>query len=107
MKCGKSTGTTYGTLSSCNFSVRVSEPLCSDKYFIFKNCYAVINNKQEKPFLGEGDSGSGVFVVDQDKALGIAFSSLGEYTIVCKIEEILENLDLKIVRYIENPEEST
>lgn len=73
MKCGKSTGTTYGTLSSCNFSVRVSEPLCSDKYFIFKNCYAVINNKQEKPFLGEGDSGSGVFVVDQDKALGIAF----------------------------------
>lgn len=45
MKCGKSMGIIYGILSSCNFFVWVSEFLCLDKYFIFKNCYVVINNK--------------------------------------------------------------
>lgn len=36
------------------------------------------------------------------KSLGIAFASLFSQTAVCKIDPIIQKLDLKIVRYLEN-----
>uniref|UniRef100_A0A8W8NUK1 Uncharacterized protein n=1 Tax=Magallana gigas TaxID=29159 RepID=A0A8W8NUK1_MAGGI len=106
-KCGNTTGTTFGYLSDCALSVRVNSPLSSNMLLKFDNCYAVKNI--DVPFFKEGDSGAGVFVVQNDgtlKPLGIAFSSLGPMTIVCKIDDFLDKLDLQIVRYEENTTES-
>ena len=66
----------------------------------FKNCF-IINN-YEDPFFKEGDSGSGVFLIDADgeqkKALGIAFglSKSKTQTCVCDIRYIVNTFKVVI-----------
>lgn len=67
---------------------------------------------QNQRFADLGDSGSGVFVVEDgkpDQALGIEFAlaKFSQETFVCKIANILNFLGLEIVRYRENNKEQT
>lgn len=71
-------------------------------YFAFFNCYA-IGNTNNDVFFREGDSGSGVYVIENDgtlKPLGIAFAYMNSQTAVCGVNEIVERLNLKIVKYL-------
>lgn len=104
-KSGRTTGTTIGDLTDDSLTVRVDTSFLSRGYIAFFNCYAVENITEQNAFFRQGDSGSGVFVIEKDetlKPLGIAFASLFSQTAVCKIDSIIQKLDLKIVRYLEN-----
>lgn len=92
-KIGKATGTTTGVLTETIRSVKVDG-------LIFKNCFAV-SDTNGKRFFESGDSGSGVFL-PRDKTmqpLGIAFAFMKNHTLVCRIDKILDYLDLAIVHY--------
>lgn len=107
LKKGKTTGTTYGYLKDNNISLKVN---IFNSYIMFHNCFAVSSNAEDKPFFEQGDSGAGVLVMDEDetyKPLGIAFAYLSELVAVCKIDEILDKLNLQVVRYHENTREVT
>lgn len=106
-KTGRTTGTTYGYLKDNCLTVRVNRSFLSRGYFAFFNCYAIENNTDIQPFFLEGDSGSGVYVMENgkpSKPLGIAFAYLDSQTAVCNIAMIVDKLDLQIVRYLENKE---
>lgn len=81
-------------------------------YLSFNNVYVVDQKAGHKQFANFGDSGSGVFVVEDDKpdkALGIlvAIATHSQETFVCKIDTFLNILGLEMVRYRENNEEQT
>lgn len=104
-KSGRTTGTTIGDLTDDSLTVRVDTSFLSRGYIAFFNCYAVENITEQNAFFRQGDSGSGVYVMEKDetlKPLGIAFASLFSQTAVCKIDSIIQKLDLKIVRYLDN-----
>lgn len=106
-KTGRTTGTTYGYLKDNCLTVRVNRSFLSRGYFAFFNCYAIEDNTDIQPFSLEGDSGSGVYVMENgkpSKPLGIAFAYLDSQTAVCNIAMIVDKLDLQIVRYLENKE---
>lgn len=106
-KTGRTTGTTYGYLKDNCLTVRVNRSFLSRGYFAFFNCYAIEDNTDIQPFFLEGDSGSGVYVMENgkpSKPLGIAFAYLDSQTAVCNIAMIVDKLDLQIVRYLENKE---
>lgn len=104
-KSGRTTGTTIGDLTDDSLTVRVNTSFLSRGYIAFFNCYAVENITEQNAFFRQGDSGSGVYVMEKEetlKPLGIAFASLFSQTAVCKIDSIIQKLDLKIVRYLDN-----
>lgn len=104
-KSGRTTGTTIGDLTDDSLTVRVDTSFLSRGYIAFFNCYAVEDITEQEAFFRQGDSGSGVFVIEKDetlKPLGIAFASLFSQTAVCKIDSIIDKLDLTIVRYRED-----
>lgn len=106
-KTGRTTGTTYGYLIDNSLTVKVDRSFLSRGYFAFFNCYAIEDNTDDQPFFLEGDSGSGVYVMENgkpSKPLGIAFAYLDSQTAVCNIGMIVDKLDLQIVRYLENKE---
>lgn len=94
-------------------SVCIEKPHGSGIRFPFYNLYVVEKIAVEDPlFFEPGDSGSGVFVVEDgkpDKALGIgiAIATFSQETYVCKIANILKTLGLILVRYRENNQEQT
>lgn len=102
VKLGKSTGKTKGKLMHGFLSIKVNSKFSAPGYFAFSNCYA-IQESDEGPFFKNGDSGSGVFVIDKDslRPLGIAFAFLNSYTAVCRIDKIVKKLDLEIVGSLE------
>lgn len=104
-KTGRTTGTTYGHLIEKSITVRVDKSFSSRGYFAFHNCYAIEDISENQPFFRKGDSGSGVYLMENrkpSKPLGIAFAYLNSVTAVCKIGMIVDKLDLQIVRYLEN-----
>lgn len=110
MKTGRATSTTDGRLIHFNEhnveSAKLHLNPHASKYYKFKMSYVVKDTDEQ--FFERGDSGSGVFVVEEDlseKPLGIAFaySFKYPYTYVCNIEEILQKLDLTLVRYRQDP----
>lgn len=106
-KTGRTTGTTYGYLMDDSLTVKVDRSFLSRGYFAFFNCYAIEDIPDDQPFFLEGDSGSGVYVMENgkpSKPLGIAFAYLDSQTAVCNIGMIVDKLDLQIIRYLENKE---
>lgn len=105
MKTGRSSGLTFGILYSEIEALGIDHP--GGGYFTFKNFYIVHNIPEKDIFSKKGDSGSGVFIVEEKqgekkpgKALGILFArALSKETYVCNIDQILNTLKLKIVRY--------
>lgn len=107
VKTGRTTGETIGILKGDDLVCRIDE---SSGYLTFFDCYYVIDKEIEDPFFRDGDSGSGVFLIDDDgklKPLGIAFAYLFSKTAVCKIDSIVDTLDLEIVRYVGNEQNRT
>lgn len=101
-KRGITTGTTYGYLIEDSLSIR--DMKISGIDFNGCNSYEIGNINDDDPFFLEGDSGSGVYVIKNGrpiKPLGIAYAygTLGSTTAVCNIREIVDELDLQIVRY--------
>lgn len=104
-KTGRTTGKTKGCLMDDSLTVKVDRSFLSRGYFAFFNCYAIEDNADDQPFFLEGDSGSGVYVMENgkpSKPLGIAFAYLDSQTAVCNIGMIVDKLDLQIVKYLEN-----
>lgn len=112
MKTGRKTDTTFGYLIDPKkheiLSARLDSIRHSNRHYVFKMPYVVKDKDESKRFFLRGDSGSGVFLLGEtglpEKALGIAFGYLYQrpYTFVCNIEDILEKLGLKLVRYRDN-----
>lgn len=102
-KTGRTTETTFGQLEGVMISV--NKPPDSDfgLPIRLKLVYYVTNMYSDVPFFGSGDSGSGVFVLGEkiDLPLGIAIGTSNEdqCTFVCKIDKVLEDLDIDIVNY--------
>lgn len=95
-KTGRTTGRTDGYLKDTIPSVRV-------KNFKFQNCYHVVNI-DDTIFFKEGDSGSGVFLIEDEeitKPVGIAFAFMNysPHTFVCRIDSIIDKLSLNLVMY--------
>lgn len=95
-KTGRTTGRTDGYLKDNIPSVRV-------KNFKFQNCYHVVNI-DDTVFFKEGDSGSGVFLIQDEeitKPVGIAFAFMtySPHTFVCRIDTIIDKLSLNLVTY--------
>lgn len=110
-KKGITTGTTYGRLIEDSRSILME---VGPETFKFDNCYVIenINDDDDDPFFHEGDSGSGVYVIDKNnkepiKPLGIAIAFTNWQTAVCNISKIVDQLGLQIVRFAKNNDEST
>lgn len=102
-KTGRTTATTFGILEGIMVSVKDLPKSDSGLPMRFNLVYHVKDIDSDEPFFESGDSGSGVFVVGEkiDIPLGIAIGSSDkdECTFVCKIDKVLEDLDIDIVNY--------
>lgn len=96
-KTGKATDTRAGYIKEKSYHCRVIRD--NDQYK-FYDCYG-ITQEGKKTFAENGDSGSSVFVVENNgtiKPLGILFANNGPLTAVCKIDEIIAERCLRIVK---------
>ena len=97
VKSGRTTGHTTGILDEC-FSLSFPNPCNQAVIVSFNDCHFV--DDLETPFFKEGDSGSGVFLIDSEsqpsKALGIAFafSRVYQKTVVCDIRGVVDALNV-------------
>uniref|UniRef100_A0A8W8NZR8 Peptidase S1 domain-containing protein n=1 Tax=Magallana gigas TaxID=29159 RepID=A0A8W8NZR8_MAGGI len=98
-KKGKVTGETVGILVSGMISIRVDNVPSPLKYR-FDYCYEIINKHGYKPFFEPGDSGSGVYLLDErgnKKPVGIAFAfGLNGDTYACRIEYVTRAFELSL-----------
>ena len=103
-KKGNKTGVTYGIIHEVVTSARIDSITDTEfgHFYSFNNCYCVRDVTNDTPFFEIGDSGSGVFLIDETNRrlvpLGIAFARgrFGFSTYVCKIKHIAEKFQLKI-----------
>lgn len=106
-KRGRTTGDTIGKLVDDSMCVRVYSTEVHGRYYEFKNCFGVIKTDDETTFFDAGDSGSGVFLIDEKdnslKPLGIAFAFLRSTrkTSVCKIRQITNAFNVSVYEYEE------
>eukprot|EP00105_Crassostrea_gigas_P038340 XP_019922488.1 PREDICTED: uncharacterized protein LOC109618667 [Crassostrea gigas] len=108
IKRGGSTGETEGLLTGNTLSVCVDKDLSSGGFYHFDRCFSI--ESIGRPFFEKGDSGSGVFVMENGKPtkpLGIAFAKLmiNHNTAVCRIDKIAEAFGLSIYQN-EEPKEA-
>lgn len=84
---------------------RTNDPEVRGKYYAFPNCYGIIDQDDNHPFFKRGDSGSGVYLLHQDKktnkvlgiGIGIASDTNGsDVTFVCNISEIVRAFNIVI-----------
>lgn len=106
-KKGQATGLTNGLLLKNNLyaTINITDTRrFPDGYFVFNNCYAITDEDPRHTFFKNGDSGSGVYLTDNDKPLGIAFAmgyrvTNGRYeniTVVCRINSFIEECKVTI-----------
>lgn len=99
-KIGRTTGKTTGLLSRENESISIPNRNVDGGFCEFEDCYSVENGNPNSPFFDLGDSGSGVFLLDNfgnsNKGLGIAFATGCEKTYVCKLKEIVKQFNLSV-----------
>lgn len=93
------TGKTKGILVSGMISIRVDNVPSPLKYR-FDYCYEIINKHGCKHFFEPGDSGSGVYLLDErgnKKPVGIAFAfGLNGDTYACRIEFVTRAFELPL-----------
>lgn len=110
-KTGKTTGKTFGYLIQDVMYASFLNPQ-SGRMCILPELYMVKNMNEQDIFFDSGDSGSGVFVVREKPpeiplGIGIGISTHGHYTIVCKIDKVIENLGLTLVSYTDDKQSHT
>ena len=103
VKRGRTTGVTEGKFHCVHSSVKINDDNGHGRFYEFKNCFVILDqNQDEGPFFQPGDSGSGVFQIDETNRslypIGIAFGRLNfqQLTCVCKIKDIAEKFNLSI-----------
>lgn len=102
VKRGSTTGVTEGILRGVHSSGRIDPTVSSGRFYFFKNCLGIRDQQNGPQFFKEGDSGSGVFQIDETNRLlypiGIAFGRVKyqQLTYVCKIKEIAKKYNLSI-----------
>lgn len=106
MKRGISTGETEGLLTGNTMSIRVDKVPKSGGFYCFYGCFSIKSKDINSPFFKEGDSGSGVFLLENGKPtkpLGIAFAfnALHRNTVACRIDKIVEVFGLSVCQYEE------
>lgn len=104
MKRGGSTGETEGLLTGNTFSVCVDKDFNIGGFYYFAKCFSI--KSISRPFFERGDSGSGVFLMENGtptKPLGIAFAKLliRHNTAVCRIDKIAEAFGLSVYQHEE------
>lgn len=104
MKRGGSTGETEGLLTGNTFSVCVDKDFNIGGFYYFAKCFSI--KSIFRPFFERGDSGSGVFLMENGtptKPLGIAFAKLliRHNTAVCRIDKIAEAFGLSVYQHEE------
>lgn len=110
-KTGKTTGKTFGYLIQDVMYASFVNPQ-SGRMCILPELYMVKNMNEQDIFFDSGDSGSGVFVVREKPpeiplGIGIGISIHGHYTVVCKIDKVIENLGLTLVSYTDDKQSHT
>lgn len=110
-KTGKTTKKTYGYLIKEMMRAKISIPGFIDTVHL-PELYIVEDIDKAHRFFEKGDSGSGVFVVGNEQeeevlGIGIAVSLKKPETYVCKIDKIVTNMNLKLVRYNEDKQKET
>lgn len=103
VKRGCKTGVKKGVYRGVLPSVRLdSEKGSSRRFYEFKNCFGILDQGDNCQFFKRGDSGSGVFKIDETNRslypIGIAFGrrNFQQLTCVCKIKDIAEKFNLSI-----------
>ena len=101
MKKGRTTNVTRGiyggefSLAKLHFGFEEKGP-----FYLFEKCYRIFD--EDSTFFDEGDSGSGVFLIDRKgsgiQPLGIAFGRYCGFTLVCKIKHIAERFHLSVLK---------
>lgn len=108
-KTGKATGKTEGVLRRGALFANMCISVCKKRFYL-PGLYIVHDKDNGNPFFEKGDSGSGVFVVGKDNkeyvlGIGIAVNvnvdGQKRETYVCKIDQIIKNLELTLVKYTE------
>lgn len=100
MKRGGATGETRGRLTGDTLSVCVDKgPNVGGFFYRFSRCFSI--DSIGGPFFDKGDSGSGVFLMENGrptKPLGIAFAmhKISQKTAVCRIDKIVEAFGLSV-----------
>lgn len=99
MKRGGTTGETEGRLTGNTLSVRVDKDPNVGGFYYFSRCFSI--DICDGPFFEKGDSGSGVFLMENErptKPLGIAFAKhmISQKTAVCRIDKIVEAFGLSV-----------
>lgn len=99
MKRGGATGETEGRLTGNTLSVRVDKDPNVGGFYYFSRCFSI--DSSDGPFFEKGDSGSGVFLMENErptKPLGIAFAKhmISQKTAVCRIDKIVEAFGLSV-----------
>lgn len=110
-KTGKATQKTYGYLTNAIMVADMSIPGFKTEIEL-PELYIVKDIDENQRFLEKGDSGSGVFVVGEDQqekvlGIGIAVSLPRREAYVCKIDKIVTNLELTLVRYTDDKQKET
>ena len=101
-KTGGFTGTTTRILNDNIIQFDMSEDVGTSIFYVFKNCYEILDDKHQ--FFEIGDSGSGVFLCQENgrtnKALGIGMAigtnESKNSTFVCNIKEIVKTFNIDI-----------
>lgn len=100
IKKGKISDVTFGYITDFNFSFKWKKLHQKEQIIILPQCYRIARQKADKPFMLKGDSGCGVFLIDEQerilKPLGIGFGIFKTHAIVCKIKHVLDNFNLAI-----------
>jgi len=94
-KSGRTTGLTYGTVTSVNYTTNVSGYCCGSPTFVDQ----IKINANTVPFLQGGDSGSGVLDRgNPPKVVGLLFAgpTNGSYGVANKISNVLFRLNLTL-----------
>lgn len=104
-KRGRTTGDTVGKLVGDCMYVCVNSTQVPGLYYEFQNCFAIEQMDIDNIFFDKGDSGSGVFVIDERdnslKPLGIAFAFYCSKTAVCKLGQITSAFNVSVYDYEE------
>lgn len=108
-KKGRATGETEGILVSDISTVFVTDttsPISPIRYR-FDYCYEIKNRYAGVKFFEPGDSGSGVYLIDNEgrkKAIGIAFAHRFDGTAyACRIEQITKAFNVSLYDVEETP----
>lgn len=100
VKRGNKTGITEGILRGIYSSARIDSMSTPGHFYYFNNCFGVYDQDDGPPFFEAGDSGSGVFLIQNHmiNPIGIAFARqrFKQLTLVCKIKDIAEKFNLSI-----------